>query len=97
MKRFLLMAPALVLLAACGSSPSKSDAEDALNELAAQMGQLFGNKNLPKIKVKDLTCQEVNEKTFDCEVLLTSPILGDKAIVERHRFTRLDGKWHLAR
>ena len=75
---FIILASLCMLLTACGSGPSKADAEQAIDamvkELATSLGAMLGNNNvnadaIPHVTVKDLKCTEAGKDTYDCAVL----------------------------
>lgn len=88
-----------LLLAACSSGPSKSDADVAINAMLVDfsrgLGALFGENDdsaaMPlHAKVSDLKCSKIGDDTFDCAVLF---ILKGETNQDRFRFTKLAGQW----
>jgi len=91
-KRLLIMSIPLLLIACGGSGPSKSDAEEALDDLVSQLAQFLGGKEqaTQKVKVADIKCEKKGEDIFDCQVLLD---MQGQQVPDRYQFTKLDGKW----
>jgi|GEM_PF-4461134 len=88
-----------LLLAACSSGPSKSDADVAINAMIVNsyhgLLPLFKENNdsapMPlHAKISDLKCSKIGDDTFDCAVLF---ILKGETNQGRFRFTKLAGQW----
>lgn len=96
-KRLIVLSLPLFLVACAGSGPSKSQAEESINELLQPMQQmqqfLSGNNQsaeLPKVKVADIKCEKKGDSIFNCQVL--AEIQGQE-VQDSYQFTWLDGKW----
>jgi len=81
----------LLLLSGCGDSgPSRSEAAEALDNLAAQVAGMIGTKPTQKVDVRDLKCTKVSDGIYDCQVLAR---LNGAEVTDRYKFSKLGGRW----